>query len=80
MPSLPSGGIVTGMLRALFSSKRVAFAIAQSRPADLAQLASWIADGKLEAAIDRTYPLAELPAALAQLQRGAVRGKLVITV
>jgi len=36
--------------------------------------------GKLKPVIDRTYKLAEVPAAIAYLEQGHARGKVVITV
>jgi NADPH:quinone reductase-like Zn-dependent oxidoreductase len=36
--------------------------------------------GKLKPVIDRTYKLSELPAAIAYLEEGHARGKVVITV
>jgi len=36
--------------------------------------------GKLTPVIDRTYPLNETPAALAYVEAGHARGKVVITV
>ena len=46
---------------------------------DLAALAEMIAAGKITPVIDRTYPFAEIPAALGYAARGHVRGKVVIT-
>jgi NADPH:quinone reductase-like Zn-dependent oxidoreductase len=46
--------------------------------ADLAHLGSLVADGRLVPAIDRRYPLAELPEAIRYLAAGQARGKLVI--
>jgi NADPH:quinone reductase-like Zn-dependent oxidoreductase len=46
---------------------------------DLAALAEMIVAGKIAPVIDRTYPFAEIPAALGYAARGHVRGKVVIT-
>jgi NADPH:quinone reductase-like Zn-dependent oxidoreductase len=46
---------------------------------DLAALAEMIAAGKITPVIDRTYPFAEIPAALGYAAQGHVRGKVVIT-
>jgi NADPH:quinone reductase-like Zn-dependent oxidoreductase len=46
---------------------------------DLAALAEMIAAGKITPVIDRTYPFAEIPAALGYASKGHVRGKVVIT-
>ncbi|HEU5161183.1 MAG TPA: NAD(P)-dependent alcohol dehydrogenase [Streptosporangiaceae bacterium] len=46
---------------------------------DLAALTELIDSGKLTPVIDRTYPLAETPAALLHIETGHARGKVVIT-
>jgi enoyl reductase len=50
----------------------------QATPADLARVASLIADGSLVFPIDSTYPLAEVQAAYRHLLAGHVRGKIVL--
>ena len=77
---LPSLGLVTGMARALFSSRRCAMLVVAPRAADFAELAGWFDAGKLKPQLDATYPLAELPAALERQRTGEVRGKLAIAV
>jgi NADPH:quinone reductase-like Zn-dependent oxidoreductase len=47
---------------------------------DLIALTQLIATGAVTPVIDRTYPLAEVPAAVRHLQDGHARGKVVITV
>jgi NADPH:quinone reductase-like Zn-dependent oxidoreductase len=47
---------------------------------DLMVLRDLIESGKLAPVIDRTYPLAEVPAAISYVQQGRARGKVVITV
>jgi len=46
---------------------------------ELAELASWIDAGKLRPIVHRTYPLAEVREAFAELERGRARGKIVVT-
>jgi NADPH:quinone reductase-like Zn-dependent oxidoreductase len=46
--------------------------------ADLAQLAGLIEQGKLRVVIDRTYPFAEIAEALAYLEAGRAKGKVVV--
>ena len=48
--------------------------------AQLAELAGWIDDGKLRPLLHKTYPLAEVREAFAELERGRARGKIVVTV
>ena len=47
---------------------------------DLLVLRDLIESGKVRSAIDRTYPLQETAAAIAYLEKGHARGKVVITV
>lgn len=47
---------------------------------DLTALAGLVESGKVSPVIERTYPLAELPAALRSFEHGHTRGKVVITV
>jgi NADPH:quinone reductase-like Zn-dependent oxidoreductase len=53
-----------------------------SRPnqADLAILKTLVELGKLSSVLDRTYPLAETPAALRHIATGHARGKVVIAI
>jgi len=46
--------------------------------ADLARTLEWAAAGRLEAVIDRVYPLAETPAAFTALRNRAVLGKVLV--
>jgi len=45
----------------------------------LAELAGWIDAGRLRPVLHRSYPLAEIRAAFAELERGHARGKIVVT-
>ena len=47
--------------------------------ADLAQLAELIEQGKLKVIVDRTYPLANISEALAYVESGRAKGKVVVT-
>jgi NADPH:quinone reductase-like Zn-dependent oxidoreductase len=77
---LPSLGLLAGMLRGFFSGRRCGFVMVKSRATDLNRLASWLAEGKLVASVDATFPLDEVPAALAAQQAGKVQGKVAVTV
>ena len=46
---------------------------------DLAQLAGLIEQGKLKVAVDRTYPFANISEALAYVESGRAKGKVVVT-
>jgi NADPH:quinone reductase-like Zn-dependent oxidoreductase len=54
--------------------------IATQSTDDLNVLAKLIESGKVTPIIDRTYPLAEVPAAVRHMQDGLSRGKVVITI
>ncbi len=81
------GDRVTGMgrqLRALalspFVGQRLTMLAPKEHYAVLERLTELIEDGKLLPAIERTYPLDEMPDAMRHLQAGRARGKLVIAV
>jgi alcohol dehydrogenase len=46
---------------------------------DLAQLAELIEQGTLKVVVDKTYPFAEISEALAYVERGRAKGKVVVT-
>jgi NADPH:quinone reductase-like Zn-dependent oxidoreductase len=77
---LPSPALALGVARAVLSAKRCTFLIVRPSARDFDQLARWFDDGTLAPVLDRSYPLAELPAALAHQRTGAVLGKLAITI
>lgn len=82
------GGALTGgmdrqlgaMFRSLFSKQRFVMKPPNENAADLEVLAQLAEAGKFTPAIDRTYPLAQVPEAMRQLVAGKVTGKLAITV
>lgn len=63
-----------------FVSQTLVQLIAKRSSADLEILTGLIEAGKVVPVIDRTYPLAEVPAAIRYLEEGHARGKIVITV
>ena len=64
-----------------FTSQKFKFFIAELNHNDLAYLADLMQSGKLKPVIDRTYKsLSETPQALAYLEEGHARGKVVIGV
>lgn len=64
---------------ALRGGKRIRQVNAKGSAADLVELAALADSGKLRPAIDRTYPFAEVPAAIAYLETLRARGKVVVT-
>ncbi len=77
--TLPDAALVTGMVRALFTSKRCRFVQVASKRADLELVGGWLRDG-LAVPIDSRYKVADLGAAI---QRQADRrrvGRVVVEV
>jgi NADPH:quinone reductase-like Zn-dependent oxidoreductase len=71
----------TTPLMSKFTSQKFGFFIAQLKHEDLALLADLMQSGKVTPVIDRTYrSLEEVRDALAYLEEGHARGKVVITV
>ncbi len=71
----------TTPLLSKFSNQKFKFFIAQLNHDDLAYIADLMQSGKLKPVIDRTYKsLSETPQALAYLEEGHARGKVVVDV
>jgi NADPH:quinone reductase-like Zn-dependent oxidoreductase len=62
------------------SKQKAIMFMAKSSQQDLTSLADLIATGRMTSVIERTYRLEETPEAVAHLERGHARGKLVIQV
>ena len=71
---------IRAQLLSPFVGQKLGTFVASEKAADLDALRELIEAGKLTPAIDRTYPLAEAPAAIRHLLDGQTRGKLVISV
>jgi len=63
-----------------FVSQTFAGFLARLKQDDLRVLAEMLEAGSVKSVIDRRYPLAEVPAAIAYLEEGRARGKVVISV
>ena len=63
---------------ALRGGKDIAMVQAHVTTKDLAHLSELIESGTLRPAIDRRYPFAEIPAAIAYLEQGHAKGKVVV--
>jgi NADPH:quinone reductase-like Zn-dependent oxidoreductase len=72
------GWLYESAVSAFISQKRLTF-FAQLNAGDLGVLADWMAQGKIRSVVDRTYQLQDVPAALAYLEEGHARGKVIIT-
>lgn len=77
--TLPNLALVTGMVRALFSSKRCHFVQVASKRADLELVGSWMNDG-LEVPIDSRHKIADLGIALRRQNDRDRVGRVVIDV
>lgn len=83
-----AGGMIIGpiphLLAILWSSwfgrKRVLFFMANVNPDDLAVVRGLIESGKVRSVIDRVYSFDETPEAIAHLEQGHARGKVVVAV
>lgn len=66
-------------LRARRHGARYRFLFMHPSGAELAELAALVDQGRLEPVIDRVFPFAEIPQALAYLEQGRAKGKVVVT-
>jgi NADPH:quinone reductase-like Zn-dependent oxidoreductase len=73
-------GLIETAVLSRFGKQKAPFFIAKSSKEDLVVLKELIEAGKVRPVIDRTYPLSKAAEALAYLEKGHARGKVVITV
>src|SRR2546429_2007845 len=76
----PFGRVIHTLVVSPFVSQKMGMMMAELKKSDLAILGDMMQSGKVKPVIDRTYKLSELPAAIAYLEEGHARGKVVITV
>jgi NADPH:quinone reductase-like Zn-dependent oxidoreductase len=76
----PLPHLLATILKSRGRSQTVSFFVAKITSEDLAALGDLLADGRVKPVIEKRYPLAEAPDALAYLGRRHARGKLVITI
>lgn len=81
------GGALSQIFRAMFfgpllsiGSKKVKLLAAKPIPEDLAQVATWVAEGRITPVIDRRYPLAQTAEAMRYLEKEHSPGKVIIDV
>lgn len=90
-PALRPGGVMVSVnpfieqlspawLARFRGGRRLRSLFVQPSGADLAQLAGWIATGRVRPLLDQTYPLAAAAAAHTYSASGRARGKLVLVV
>jgi NADPH:quinone reductase-like Zn-dependent oxidoreductase len=75
----PLANPIKAMLLSPFVSQEMGMMMADANKKDLTILADMMQSGKVKPVIDRTYKLSEVPAAIAYLEAGHARGKVVIT-
>jgi NADPH:quinone reductase-like Zn-dependent oxidoreductase len=76
----PLTGLINMSVVSLFVSQKQMFMLANANKDDLEVLRDLMQTGKLTPVIDRRYILSETPAAIAYLQQGHARGKVIINV
>lgn len=75
----PLTQVIKARLWSPFVSQRLLMLMAELNPADLETLRDLMLAGKLTPVIDRSFSLAEVPAAIAYLESGRARGKVVVS-
>ena len=76
----PMTGALKAYLMSPFVDQEMGMMMARLTQQDLVALGELVKAGKLTPVIDRTYPMSELPEAIAYLEQGHARGKVVISV
>jgi NADPH:quinone reductase-like Zn-dependent oxidoreductase len=71
---------IRAMMLSPFVGQKLGTFVASENNRDLMVLKELVESGKVTPAIDRTYPLSEVPAAIRYMQEGRARGKVVVTV
>jgi NADPH:quinone reductase-like Zn-dependent oxidoreductase len=71
---------IRALVLSLFVRQRLTMVASKEHHADLEPLSQLIEAGKLTPIIGQTYPLAEVPNAMRQLESGHARGKTAITI
>ncbi len=75
----PITGPIKAMVYSGFVSQKFPNLLADENKEDLAVLGDLMQTGQLTPVIDRRYPLSEVPSAIAYLEQGHARGKVLIT-
>jgi NADPH:quinone reductase-like Zn-dependent oxidoreductase len=75
----PFGGVINMLVLSPFVSQEMGMFMADLNQKDLTTLADLMQSGKVTPVIDRRYKLSEVPAAIAYLEQGHARGKVIIT-
>lgn len=73
-------GPIEELMLSPFVSQKLTFLLADMNQKDLGVLADLMRAGKVMPVIDRRYELSEVPAAVAYLEAGHARGKVIISI
>ncbi len=76
----PFGRVIHTLILSPFINQKMGMMMAEPSQKDLTVLGDMMQSGKLKPVIDRIYKLSEVPAAIAYLEQGHARGKVVIAV
>src|SRR5438309_862378 len=76
----PFGRVIHTLILSRFINQKMEMMMADANQKDLTVLGDLMQSGKVKPVIDRTYKLSEVPAAIAYLEEGHARGKVIITV
>jgi NADPH:quinone reductase-like Zn-dependent oxidoreductase len=76
----PVSRVGTAAIGSLFTGRKALPFLSDTRTADLATLAEHLASRHVTPVIDRVYPLEQTAAAIAHVESGGVRGKVIIQV
>lgn len=76
----PLASMAKDSFAAMFVKQKLLFMLADANQADLNVLANLMQSGKLTPVIDRRYPLAETAQAIAYLEKGHAKGKVIVDV
>jgi D-arabinose 1-dehydrogenase-like Zn-dependent alcohol dehydrogenase len=68
------------MLLSMTGNKKMVTFIKKTNKQDLVFMKDLLEAGKVVPAIDRCYPLSEVPEAIRYLEKGHAKGKVVVTV
>src|SRR5437660_1867897 len=76
----PFARLIQQMIVSPFVKQQMGMMMADTNGKDLTVLAEMMQSGKLKATIDRTFKLSETPQAIAYVEQGHARGKVIITI
>jgi NADPH:quinone reductase-like Zn-dependent oxidoreductase len=67
------------IVRSFILRQKLVFFVARAKPEDLESLCAWMQTGRMHPIIDRRYPLSNTGQAIAYVEEGHARGKVIIT-